>query len=131
MGGRVSPPLNSDPRIKTLSLDQRTLSWLVISLAILPIHPQLSFQEPRNPWPLVATRFKTTDALWFSHEQKKLDFKCVCILERDRQTSPHRLLLSVLTDALKSGTETKSISAFIFKNCNFFFIFIFFKELFS
>jgi hypothetical protein len=34
----------------------------------------------------VATRFKTTDALWFSHEQKKLDFKCVCILERDRQT---------------------------------------------
>jgi hypothetical protein len=52
-------------------------------------------------------------------------------LERDRQTSPHRLLLSVLTDALKSGTETKSISAFIFKNCNFFFIFIFFKELFS
>ena len=38
-----------------LSLDQRTLSWLIISLTVLPIHPQLSFQEPRNPWPLAAT----------------------------------------------------------------------------
>ena len=38
-----------------LSLDQRALSWLIISLADLPIHPQLSFQEPRNPLPLAAT----------------------------------------------------------------------------
>ena len=32
--------------IKILSLDQSTLSWLINSLTILPIHPQLSFQEP-------------------------------------------------------------------------------------
>ena len=38
-----------------MGLDQRTLSWLVISLVILPIYPQLSFQEPSNLWPLAAT----------------------------------------------------------------------------
>ena len=27
----------------------------MISLSVLPIHPQLSFQEPRNPWLLAAT----------------------------------------------------------------------------
>jgi hypothetical protein len=37
-----------------LSFDQRTLSGLIISLSILPIQPQLSFQEPRNLWLLVA-----------------------------------------------------------------------------
>ena len=54
--GDGSPPLNLDLRIKTLTLEQRTLSWLLISLAVLPIHPQLSFQEPSNPWLLVATQ---------------------------------------------------------------------------
>ena len=34
---------------------QRTLSWHIISLVDFPIHPQLSFQEPSNIWPLAAT----------------------------------------------------------------------------
>ena len=38
-----------------LSLDQRTLSWLIISLTDLPIHPQFSFQEPSNLCLLLAT----------------------------------------------------------------------------
>ena len=56
------PPLNSRPYNYRLSLDQRTLSWLVISLAILPIHSQLSFQETSNKWPMVATLDTIVDA---------------------------------------------------------------------
>jgi hypothetical protein len=38
-----------------MSLYQRTVFWHIISLVVLPIHPQLSFQEPSNLWLLAAT----------------------------------------------------------------------------
>jgi hypothetical protein len=47
------PPLYSDIRIKTLSFDQRTLSWHLFILLVIPIHPHISFQEATNSWPMV------------------------------------------------------------------------------
>ena len=29
------------------------LSWLIISLAVLPVHALFTFQEPSNPWLLL------------------------------------------------------------------------------
>ena len=57
MGGQFPPIRNQTLELK-LSLDQRTFSWFIISLIVLPMHPQPSFQVRSNPWLLAASPVK-------------------------------------------------------------------------
>jgi hypothetical protein len=85
------PSLNIQTLGLKLSLDQRTLSWLIISLAVLPIHPQLSFQELRNP--LAATHTHTHTSGSEESSKKILEIQFHLLLYSNRHCGDYSLPL--------------------------------------